>query len=46
MAEACLEVHHSRVAVADMEQGHETALEDTQLLCANCHRLVHREMKV
>jgi hypothetical protein len=44
-AEACIEVHHARVQVADMSEGHATRLEDLQCLCANCHRLTHREMK-
>lgn len=44
-AEACIEVHHSRVQVADMTQGHVTRLEDLQCLCANCHRIVHYEIR-
>jgi hypothetical protein len=43
--EACIEVHHSREAVADMAPGHQTELEDLECLCANCHRFVHRQMK-
>jgi 5-methylcytosine-specific restriction protein A len=42
---ACIEVHHSAVTVAEMQPGHKTELHDLQCLCANCHRLVHREMK-
>lgn len=45
LAEACLEVHHSKTLVSEMEPGHRTKLDDMELLCANCHRLVHREMK-
>jgi 5-methylcytosine-specific restriction protein A len=44
-AAACIEVHHSAVMVAEMQPGHQTQLDDLQCLCANCHRLVHREMK-
>lgn len=45
-AVACIEVHHAKTTVADMDEGHETSLEDLQCLCANCHRLVHREMSI
>lgn len=45
LAESCIEVHHARVAVADMTPDHKTQLEDLQCLCANCHRLVHREIQ-
>jgi hypothetical protein len=44
-AEACIEVHHARVQVSKMEEGHRTRLEDLQCLCANCHRLAHREIR-
>jgi 5-methylcytosine-specific restriction protein A len=40
-AAACLEVHHSRLEVAQMGEGTLTTLADVELLCANCHRLVH-----
>lgn len=43
--EACIEVHHDRIAVSDMKPGHRTELEDLKCLCANCHRVVHRELK-
>lgn len=43
--EACIEVHHSRVQVADMIDEHQTRLEDLQCLCANCHRVEHRILK-
>jgi 5-methylcytosine-specific restriction protein A len=45
-AESCIEVHHSKVAVANMLPGHRTRLEDLECLCANCHRLTHREMRL
>jgi 5-methylcytosine-specific restriction protein A len=41
---ACIEVHHAKVQVADMDEGHETSLDDLECLCANCHRLIHRQM--
>jgi len=43
--EACIEVHHRGTQVAAMEAGHRTQLEDLDCLCANCHRVVHRELK-
>jgi len=43
--EACIEVHHQHVQVSDMAPGHLTSLNDLQCLCANCHRVVHRELK-
>lgn len=43
--EACIEVHHRETAVADMEDGHLTCLDDLQCLCANCHRLVHHRLR-
>lgn len=43
--EAVIEVHHHKVSVADMSEGHQTELDDLQCLCANCHRFVHRRMK-
>lgn len=42
--DAVIEVHHAKVRVADMTQDHVTRLADLQCLCANCHRIVHREM--
>lgn len=45
LGEACIEVHHRAHAVADMEDGHRTRLDELQCLCANCHRVVHRELK-
>lgn len=43
--DACIEVHHHKTQVADMDENHRTKLEDLQCLCANCHRIVHRELK-
>jgi hypothetical protein len=46
VAMACIEVHHARVEVKDMEGCHETKLEDLECLCANCHRVTHRAMSL
>jgi len=45
LAESCIEVHHARQLVSEMSAVHKTKLEDLQCLCANCHRLVHRQMR-
>lgn len=45
LGEACIEVHHRDTHISDMENGHETRLEDLECLCANCHRVTHREIK-
>lgn len=43
---ACIKVHHARTHVADMEEGHETSLDDLQCLCANCDRVLHRALSL
>lgn len=43
--EACIEVHHEAVHVADMVAGHKTSLDQLRCLCANCHRVLHRKLK-
>lgn len=45
-AEACIEVHHNAVRIADMNPGQKTTLDDLQCLCANCHRVLHRQLAV
>jgi 5-methylcytosine-specific restriction protein A len=45
-AEACIEVHHAKTQVSEMAGEHKTKLEDLQCLCANCHRLVHRLLRL
>lgn len=45
IGEACIEVHHRQTLVGDMDDGHRTRLEDLECLCANCHRVTHREIK-
>jgi hypothetical protein len=44
IGEACIEVHHAKVQVSEMQPGHTTSLDDLQCLCANCHRFIHRQM--
>lgn len=41
--DAVIEVHHKR-PLAEAESDHRTRLEDLACLCANCHRVTHREM--
>ena len=43
--ESCLEVHHCKTTVSRMDKDHVTDLEDLQVLCANCHRIVHKELR-
>lgn len=43
LGDACIEVHHSAEAIAAMTSASRTRLSDLQCLCANCHRIVHRE---
>ncbi|MFL5349699.1 MAG: hypothetical protein ACJ8AT_33295 [Hyalangium sp.] len=44
-AEACIEVHHRATQVSQMRPGHRTRLSDLQCLCANCHRITHRQLR-
>lgn len=36
-----LDVHHDKIQVSDMEEGHRTKLSDLRVICSNCHRKVH-----
>lgn len=45
LGEACIEVHHTK-PIAEMKEGGRTKLEDLQCLCASCHRVVHRELRI
>lgn len=45
LGDACIEVHHHAVQISDMDEDHETTLDDLQCLCANCHRVVHRLLR-
>lgn len=40
--EGFIEFHHT-IPIKDMEEGHKTKLSELTLLCANCHRMIHRE---
>ena len=42
---AVIEVHHAAMMVGEMDENHRTKLEDLQCLCANCHRLIHAELR-
>lgn len=44
LGEACIEVHHT-VLVSDMKPDHKTKLSDLTCLCANCHRVIHRQLR-
>ena len=44
-AAACIEIHHHKLAISDMPSGYRTTLADLQCLCANCHRVVHYELR-
>ena len=44
IGEACIEVHHT-VPLSKNQDESKTLLKDLQCLCANCHRVVHRELK-
>ena len=41
IGEACYEIHHLR-PVGDRQMPEITHLDDLAILCANCHRLIHR----
>lgn len=43
LGDACIEVHHNATAVAKMRRLTNTRLVDLQCLCANCHKIIHRE---
>lgn len=44
IGDACIEVHHDAFRVTDMPANHLTTLKDLKCLCANCHRIVHRQI--
>lgn len=44
--EAAIEVHHAEVQLQEMSPGHRTRLADLQCLCASCHRVVHRRLRL
>ena len=46
VGESAIEVHHAGVMVKDMKLDHKLKLSDLQCLCANCHRVVHAELRM
>ncbi|WP_442577823.1 HNH endonuclease [Mesorhizobium sp. ASY16-5R] len=42
--DACIEVHHSDTPVAKMKPGHRSKTSHLMAVCANCHRIIHRQM--
>lgn len=44
LADACFDVHHIEM-LSEREEATITSVDDLQLLCSNCHRVTHREMK-
>ena len=45
VADACIEVHHNAPLHERSTQG-ETTLNDLSCVCANCHRVIHRRLKI
>lgn len=45
-AESCIEVHHKDTQIHAMTADHRTTLDSLQCLCANCHRLEHKLLRV
>jgi hypothetical protein len=39
--EACFEVHH-RIPIGTLTETRQTTVEELAMLCANCHRIIHR----
>ena len=44
LGDACIEVHH-KFPLAEMPPRRNTKLEDLMCVCANCHRVIHREFQ-
>lgn len=42
---SCIEVHHRNTQVKDMKDEHSSKLEDLMCVCANCHRIIHSELR-
>lgn len=42
-AEACFDVHH-KTPLSERDEAAQTTADQLELLCANCHRVTHREM--
>jgi predicted HNH restriction endonuclease len=41
LGEGFAECHH-RVPLAELQEGHPVRLSDLAIVCANCHRMLHR----
>ena len=39
---ACIEVHHKKPLAARTKKGAKTRLQDLAIVCANCHRMIHK----
>ena len=42
--EACIEVHH-KLSLSAIQAARQTRLKDLKCVCANCHRIIHRELR-
>jgi hypothetical protein len=45
VGEACIEAHHT-VPLSETSDDRKTTLDDLQCLCASCHRIVHKELRL
>ena len=36
-----IEAHHT-IPISDLQKGSKTSVDDLAMLCANCHRMIHR----
>ena len=39
-----IEAHHT-IPVSDLQKGSKSSVDDLAMLCANCHRMIHRGEK-
>ena len=45
LGDACIEVHHN-APLHERSTAGETTLDDLMCVCANCHRIIHRRLKI
>ncbi len=45
LGDACIEVHHKIPLAEGPPKGRRTQLDDLMCVCANCHRVIHRELR-
>ena len=45
VGEACIEAHH-KIPLSETSDDRKTSLDDLQCLCASCHRIVHKELRL